>query len=248
MCHMYKGFGAEASTFFRQLEADNSKDFWATNRHRYDDAIKPTFLELLTGIGGFGPWRVYRPNNDTRFGNSKGAYKTFIGGVAGRPDGVGAFVQISPKGLLIGTGNPMPAPDQLTKLREAIADQHAGSDFLDAISTVRHTGATVHGGRWDPLKRVPTRYPSDHRLADYLKWKGVEINHRPGTPATPAWLDKRDAPKQIAALIETGNPLHDWLATHVGPTALTPEERFAPKSATGRVPKGKVPKGKAPKA
>jgi uncharacterized protein (TIGR02453 family) len=226
MCHMHKGFGKETVTFFAALEADNSKEFWSAHRSTYDEAIKPTFLALLDGIDGFGSWRVYRPNNDTRFGTAKGPYKTFIGAVAERPDGVGAFVLVSAKGLLIGTGNPMPAPDQLTKLRSAIADDDSGAAFTQSVDTVRATKAIVHGGRYDSLQRVPRGFLADHARAEFLKWKGVEINHRPGTPA---WLDGPAAPERIIDLITLGSPLHDWLGRNVGPSVLTPEERFAPK-------------------
>jgi uncharacterized protein (DUF2461 family) len=226
MCHMQKGYGKETAAFFTALEADNSKEFWSARRSTYDEVIKPTFLALLDGIDGFGSWRVYRPNNDTRFGTAKGPYKTFIGAVAERPDGVGAFVQLSAKGLLVGTGNPMPAPDQLTKLRAAIAADDSGAAFTSAVEAVRRTKAIVHAGRYDPLQRVPRGFATDHVRAEFLKWKGIEINHR---PRTPSWLDSPAAPERITDLIALGGPLHDWLGHNVGPSALTPEERFAPK-------------------
>jgi uncharacterized protein (DUF2461 family) len=226
MCHMHRGFGKEAVAFFSALEADNSKEFWSAQRATYDESIKPTFLAVLDGIDGLGSWRVYRPNNDTRFGTAKGPYKTFIGAVAERPDGVGAFVQLSAKGLLVGTGNPMPAPDQLTKLLNAIANDESGTSFTQSVDAVRATKAIVYGGRYDSLRRVPSGFPADHVRAEFLKWKGIEINHRPGTPA---WLDGHAAPERITGLIELGSPLHDWLGRYVGPSALTPEERFAPK-------------------
>ena len=223
---MKEDFGKTTTRFFKALAADNSKSFWDGNRKVYDSTIKPTFLVLLDGLEGFGPWRVYRPNNDTRFGNTRGPYKIFIGGVAERPDGVGAFVQLSATGLLVGTGNPMPAPDQLPKLRAGIADDASGTEFVAAVEAVRATKATVHGGRWDPLQRVPKGYPADSQRAEYLKWKGIEINHKPGLPA---WLDTPSASASITELIALGDPLHHWLGRYVGPTSLTPEERFAPK-------------------
>jgi uncharacterized protein (DUF2461 family) len=226
MCHMKKGFGKACTSFFTALEDDNSKTFWAENRSTYDELIKPTFLELLSHIKEFGEWRVYRPNNDTRFGTTKGPYKTFIGAVAERRDGVGAFVQMSSTGLLIGTGIPMPAPDQLVALRKAIDHATIGPGLVSAIESVRSTRAIVHGGRWDPLKRVPKGFAIDHPREELLRWKGIEINHR---LKTPTWLDTIDAPRHIREYIVLGKPIHDWLGKHVGPSEMTPEERFAPK-------------------
>jgi uncharacterized protein (TIGR02453 family) len=216
-----------AAEFFTDLEQHNDRDWWQARRSTHDRVIKPRFLELLGGISGFGSWRVYRPNNDTRFQSGTGPYKTFIGAVAERPDGVGAFVQIGAQGLLVGTGIPMPAPDQLQRMRSAIADPGAGDAFEAAIARVRAGGGLVSGGRWEPLRRVPRGFPGDHPRAEWLRWKGVEVNHRPGLPA---WLSQRHAAGRIDQLIGRGEPLHVWLGRHVGPSALTPEERFAPKS------------------
>jgi uncharacterized protein (TIGR02453 family) len=226
MRHMFTGFGSQSIKFFQQLGEDNSKDFWTRHRNVYDESIKPTFVTLLDGVTSFGPWRVYRPNNDTRFGTSKGPYKTFIGAVAERADGVGAFIQISSKGILIGTGIPMPAPDQLTALRAALDNPVAAESFLAAMRKVEAKGVLVHGGRYEPLARVPRGFEKGHPMETFLRWKGVELNVR---PQTPIWLDTPDAPKHVDRLIAQGSAMMDWLGANVGPSWLTPEERFAPK-------------------
>jgi uncharacterized protein (TIGR02453 family) len=217
---------SSAISFFAELEHDNSKQFWERERVRYDREIKPAFAAVIEAIVDFGSWRTYRPFNDTRFQRDKDPYKTFIGAVAERADGVGAFVQISAKGLLVGTGIPMPAPDQLPRLRAAIADTRTGTAFETALASTRATGAFVHGGRYEPLKRVPKDFPSDHPRADYLRWKGVEANSR---IAKPVWVDPVTATAAIKELFTRGDALHRWLGRHVGPSTMTPEERFAPK-------------------
>ncbi len=217
---------ADAVVFFAELEGDNSRDFWLRERHRYDDAIKPAFLGVLDSVDQFGPWRVYRPHNDTRFQSGRGPYKTFIGAVAERTDGVGAFVQISARGALVASGIPMPAPDQLTALRAAIADDGSGPGLLAAIDHASRDGSTVHGGRWDPLRRTQRGYPADHPRAELLRWKGVEANTR---IARPAWSSPGEAASAVNALLTAPSELHEWLARHVGPSALSPQERFAPR-------------------
>jgi uncharacterized protein (TIGR02453 family) len=223
---MSKTLSHEAPAFFAELGRNNNREFWTANRARYETAIRPSFLALLEGINGFGSFRTYRPNNDTRFGSAKGPYKEFIGAVAERADGVGVFVQISAKGLLVGTGIPMPPKDQLDNLRRAIGDPAIGAMLTDAVRAVETTEATVHGGRWEPLKRVPKGFAPDHPLAEMLRWKGLEIN---SLEAHPSWLGTAKEFERINGLISRGQPVHEWLGRHVGPTALTPEERFAPK-------------------
>ncbi len=215
----------DAVAFYRELEADNSKEFWARERARYDDGVKPLFAEILEGVTSFGGWRVYRPHNDTRFGKAE-PYKTFAGAVAERPDGVGAFVQVGARGLLVGTGLPMPASDQLPRLRDGIAGSRSGPAFERAVGTVEDAGVRVFHGRYEPLKRVPAGYPADHPRADHLRWKGIETNQR---VARPTWRTAAAAAEDIERMLALPEPLHRWLAANVGPSAMTPEERFAPK-------------------
>ncbi|WP_370250545.1 DUF2461 family protein [Nocardioides sp.] len=240
---MTQGIFDGAIAFYRDLEADNTREFWARERHRYDDGVKPVFAQLVAAVSGGDPgrgvghdvgggagwaglsWRVYRPHNDTRFGNAT-PFKTFAGAVAERADGVGAFLQVSARGALVGTGLPMPARDQLPRLRAAIAEESAGADFARAVAEVEGAGVRVFHGRYEPLKRVPAGYPTDHPRADVLRWKGIETNQR---LARPAWGDVEEAAAAVVALLATPEPLHRWLAAHVGPSAMTPEERFAPR-------------------
>ena len=222
---MRSGFVAGAVAFYTELEADNSRAFWSAHRDRYDGLLRPAFLDILTGLGG--EWRVYRPHNDVRYARTP--YKTFLGAVTEWSDGVGTFVRVGPRGLLVATGIPQPAPDQLARLRAGIAAGGSGTGFASAVERVEARGARVHGGRWDPLVRVPRGYPADHPRGIWLRWKGVEIAHHAGAPP---WLDSTEAPARIRGLVDRGTPLHRWLATHVGPSALTPEERFAPRRSS----------------
>lgn len=205
----------DAAEFFAELEEHNETSWWVARRGRYEQA-RARFIELVESLDRWGAWRVYRPNNDVRFGRVA-PYKTFLGAVAERPDGVGAFVQVSARRLLVGTGMPQPAPDQLAALREAIADAVAGPQLEAAIADTVAAGASVHGGRHAPLVRMPRGFPATHARAELLRRKGIEVDVRPTLVA------------EVAAALDVGAPIHRWLAEHVGPSALTPEERFAPK-------------------
>ncbi len=210
-----------AAAFFTALEADNSREFWRAQRTVYDDALRPAFLALLPDAPA--GWRVYRPHNDTRFGRTA-PYKTFLGAVTERADGVGWFVRVDARGLLVGSGIPMPARDQLARWREAVGGPD-GAAFVAAADRVAATGARVHPGRYDPLARVPRGWPADHPRAEWLRWKGVEVTTRLGVSDDPLDADA------VRALLDRGEPVHGWLAAHVGPSALSAEERFAPRTA-----------------
>jgi uncharacterized protein (DUF2461 family) len=216
---MAEGWLEDAASFFTELEQHNERDWWQANRGRYD-AVRAPFTAMIDDLDGWGAWRVYRPHNDTRFGNAN-PYKTFLGAVAERPDGVGAFVQVSARRLLVGTGLPMPARDQLDALRRAIADDEAGPALSAAIEATTATGATVHGGRYPPLTRVPRGFPADQPRGDLLRWKGIEVDVRPRRVA------------EVDEALARGAAVHRWLADHVGPSALTAEQRFAPRRRSG---------------
>lgn len=215
----------DAMAFFAALEGDNTKEFFERERDRYA-AARTTFVELCDSLDGWGPWRVYRAHNDRRFRPDADPYKTFLGAVSERADGVGAFVRVDASGVLVGTGIPMPAADQLERLRGAVADDRSGSALEAAIAAVRGRGLTVHGGRWEPLRRVPRGFPADSPRADLLRWRGVEANAR---VRAPHWRTVAEAAAAVDRHLADGAELEAWLGAHVGPSAMTAEERFAPR-------------------
>jgi uncharacterized protein (TIGR02453 family) len=211
-----------AVQFFAELESNNTKEWWADNKARYANDIRGPFEALLSDLGPiYQPWRIYRPHRDTRFANDKSPYKTFIGAVTQLPSGNGYFVQISGKGLLLGSGYPMMAPDQLVAFRAAIADERTGTDFAARVTAKQPVGVRVFGGRYEPLKRNPKGFAAEHPRSEWLRWKGVEISQRVGSPK---WLSTRDAADKIRVLMKHGGTITAWLDTNVGPSALTPEE------------------------
>ena len=211
--------------FFSELEQDNSAEFFGRERARYD-AARTAFVEVCDGLEEWGSWRVYRAHNDRRFRSDAPPYKTFLGAVAERADGVGAFLRVDAKGVLVGSGVPMPAPDQLERLRVAVADDRSGPELESAIAAARAGVATVHGGRWPALQRVPRGFPVDSPRADLLRWKGVEADVR---IVGPRWATAADAVHELRRWWSSADELHEWLGRCVGPSALSAEERFAPR-------------------
>jgi uncharacterized protein (TIGR02453 family) len=213
--------------FFDELASNNDKVWWAANKDRYATEVREPFESLLAALGSeYQPWRIYRPHNDTRFAKGKASYKDFIGAVSQLPSGNGCFIQISAKGLLLGTGYPMMAPDQLTAFRAALDDMSCGPKFARLVEAARLSDITVTGGRFETLKRNPKGFAADHPQSEWLRCKGVEIPQRINSPS---WLHGKTAAKQIAKLLTNGRDITKWLEVNVGPSALTAEEIWAPK-------------------
>ncbi|WP_434992662.1 DUF2461 family protein [Arthrobacter sp. Ld5] len=220
----------EAQAFFARLEADNTPEFWARQRRLYDVGVRPVFTAVCAALTVFSDWRIHRPYNDVRFRADSPPYKTFIGAVAERPDGVGAFLRVSSLGLLVATGLPFPAADQLAHFRAAVADDVSGPALIAAIGAVAGRGMMIRPGRAEPLKRVPRGYAAGHPRADLLRWKGLEVNHR---VRRPAWVDVASAAAAIDELLREPAALHEWLARFVGPSTLPAEQRFGPRRSSG---------------
>jgi uncharacterized protein (TIGR02453 family) len=222
-----KGIPTTAIEFFQELESNNNKLWWADNKSRYESDVRDPFIALLGELGAkYEPWRVYRPHRDTRFAKDKAPYKDFIGAVTQLPSGNGFFVQVSAKGLLLGSGYPMMAPDQLISFRNALDNEKTGAAFAALLnaqqtSTKSSSEVRIFGGRYEPLKRNPKGFAADHPRGEWLRWKGVEVSQRLGSPK---WLSTSSAAEKISVLMSNGRAVTDWLDKHVGPSALTPEE------------------------
>ncbi len=230
MARMNRPIFDEAQAFFARLEAENTREAWARRRTLYDTGIRPVFAAVCAALTTFSDWRIQRPRNDVRFRADSPPYKTFIGAVAERPDGVGAFLRVGSLGLLVATGLPFPAADQLAAFRAAVADDVSGPALIAVISALTVRGMMIRPGRAQPLKGVPRGYPADHPRADLLRWKGIEVNHR---VRRPAWIDVPSASAGIDELLREPAALHEWLARNVGASALTAEDRFGSRRGTG---------------
>ena len=79
----FRGWSEDVITFYRGLEADNSRTFWQANKATYDTEVRAPFDALNDLVADeFGELHVFRPNRDVRFSKDKAPYKTRCYGVA----------------------------------------------------------------------------------------------------------------------------------------------------------------------
>jgi uncharacterized protein (TIGR02453 family) len=215
----FRGWSHAAFDFYRQLEADNCRDFFVSHRAVYDTEVKAPLDALSELVAAeFGRLRVFRPNRDIRFSRDKAPYKTRCYGVAEGEGGESFFVEMSAAGLVSGTGYWMMANDQLARFRRAVDDDTSGPALESAIVAVRKKRVDVeaHG-----LKTAPRGYPRDHPRVELLRLKSVAGMKR-FEPA--AWMGTRAAAKRITDVWRAGRPINEWLAAHVGPSTEPPPE------------------------
>ena len=101
----FQGFGKGACRFYEELAEDNSRDWFAANRARYEAEVRAPLEYLLDDLADeFGEGKVFRPNRDVRFSKDKSPYKTNAAAVIEGGSGHALYMQISADGLMIGGG------------------------------------------------------------------------------------------------------------------------------------------------
>jgi uncharacterized protein (TIGR02453 family) len=179
--------------FLKELSKNNNKEWFHTNKPRYQAIQKDVneFTEkMIEGIAKFDPtiagltvkdcsYRIYR---DTRFSKDKTPYKTHIGIFVckgGKCSGnCGYYLHIEPKGTgswlggcMLATGLYMPEPAILKSVREDILSN--GANFVKTIKSAK-------GFDWDndeegKLSRPPKGFPADSPYIEYIKQKNFSL-------------------------------------------------------------------------
>lgn len=216
----FSGFPPAALEFYEQLGADNSKAFWADNKHRFTDLVKAPMLELTEALEDYGPFHMFRPHNDLRFSKNKPPYKTHQGAYGELEGGSGHYMQFSAEGLMAGAGYYAMAKDQLKRFRDAVVADATGEEIealLDAATKQRYTVGAI-----DELKTAPRGYDRDHPRIEIIRRKGLLLSKDFGAPK---WLHTKQAERKIRECWEGAKPVCDWLDSYVGPSTLPPDDR-----------------------
>jgi uncharacterized protein (TIGR02453 family) len=202
----FGGFPERALIFFEGLEADNSKPYWTDHREVYERDVKAPMLALLAELEDeFGPGRMFRPYRDVRFSKDKAPYKTNAAATV-----AGFYVSLSADGLFLGGGVYHPAPDQLERLRRAVADDVQGAALERIVAQLEAGGFEVSGDR---MTRAPRGYPADHPRVELLKHRSL-VGHRHWQPA--GWLHTRAALSRVRDSWRALTPLAGWVRDNVG--------------------------------
>ena len=217
----FRGWSDAALAFYGQLEADNSRSFWAAHKAVYETEVRAPFEALSHLVADeFGPLKVFRPHRDVRFSQDKTPYKTRCYAVTEGEGGESYYVEISATGLVAASGYWMMARDQLARYRAAVDDDHSGPALDDAVAALRRGRLVIEG---QGLKTAPRGYPRDHPRVELLRHKSVAAL-RSFPPA--AWLHTGAAARHITDVWRAAAPMNRWLAEHVGPSTEPPSDRW----------------------
>lgn len=216
----FSGFPTEAIQFYEELEADNSKAFWADNKQRFVDHVKTPMTELTEALDDYGPFKMFRPHNDLRFSKNKPPYKTHQGAYGELEDGCGYYMQFSGSGLMAGAGYYFMGNDQLRRFRDAVVADSTGEEIaaLVADATANHYAV----GAIDELKTAPRGYDRDHPRIELIRRKGLLLSKDFGARK---WLHTKQVEQRIRDCWTGAQGVCAWLDAHVGPSTEPPGDR-----------------------
>lgn len=204
----FDGIPVAALDFYEDLEGDNSKAFWTSHKHVYDEAVRGPIEALSEALAKeFGTPKLFRPYRDVRFAKDKTPYKTHQGVWFSESS---SYLDVSAAGLFVAAGYWDTGPAQVDRFRRAVADDVAGPALERVLTAVRKKGFEP-GGR--QLTRVPSGYDRDHPRAELLRYKTLTAHRAFGCPP---WLSTRRAQTEIAKAWRALAPLVAWLDDHVG--------------------------------
>lgn len=207
----YAGIPSDAFDYFDDLAADNSRAFWAEQKHRYDASVRAPLLALAARLEpDYGKAHIYRPHRDVRFSKDKSPLKDHQGMYLEMRNGLGWYLQVSTGGLMAAGGWYQSTPAQLQRFREHI-DTAINLPLPGLIEQCRSAGLEVNG---EQLKTKPRGYPADHPRLDLLRYKTLYL--RKDWEPEP-WMEGPELDGRIRSVWESMRPLLDWLADTVGP-------------------------------
>jgi uncharacterized protein (TIGR02453 family) len=218
----FEGFGPKVHGWFKGLEADNSKEYFAANRDYFERSIREQMEAMLTELGEQfgGEVKMFRQHRDIRFSADKSPYKTNTYGVLRGADiaGEGLYASISADGLIAGSGYYVMARDQLERYREAVAHDPNGRELAKRVVKAEKAGLELWG---QSLATAPRGYPKDHARIELLRRKSLTLGDR--VKSGPG-VGRTDALQFVTRTWRAAAPVTGWLDEHVGSTKM-PSDR-----------------------
>ncbi len=186
----FEGFGPDAFAFFKDLAANQNRDWFAANKARYEAQVRAPFGALVVDLSaalaerdipfrGDPKTALFRIHRDVRFSNDKRPYKTNAGAVLHRggmktePGMI--YIHISPEGCFAGAGYYHPEPKTLAAIRRIIAERPA--TWREIAMALDEAGLEL--GQSDKLTRAPKGFEAinDPDLVEALKLKSFMVRY-----------------------------------------------------------------------
>jgi uncharacterized protein (TIGR02453 family) len=219
----FEGFNSNVSAWFKGLEADNSREYFAANRAFYEQSIREQMEALLTELSKKfgGEVKIFRQHRDIRFSPDKSPYKTNTYGVLRGPGvpGEGLYASISARGLVAGSGYHVMARDQLARYREGVADKAHGPQLAKLVARAQTAGLELWG---ESVATAPRGYEHDHERIELLRRKSLSLG---ATLRAGRGVGRADGLQFVTKTWRAAAPVTAWLDERVGASTLPANTR-----------------------
>ncbi|MBP8822913.1 MAG: DUF2461 domain-containing protein [Flavobacteriales bacterium] len=164
-------FTPDFNRFFKDLAANNNKEWFDANRQRYEVSVKKPFelfvAEVIKRVAKLDPQvriepkdAIFRINRDVRFSKEKAPYKlnrSALVSAEGRKalSGAGIYFELGPEHVAFYGGAYMPEKEELHRLRTRIAADTSKFKKLCADKEFVKFFGRVQGER---NKRLPPEF------------------------------------------------------------------------------------------
>jgi uncharacterized protein (TIGR02453 family) len=173
-------FNPELFTFLKQLRKNNNREWFHTNKERYESVVRDPFLRFIADLSfrldeisphleadprpvGGSMFRIYR---DVRFSKDQSPYKTHAGAHFPHIDAdknvhvPGFYLHLEPGGCFAAAGVWHPDSTTLKRIRAAIVERPT------VWEAVRRSKLRIEGRT---LARPPKGYDAQHPFIEDLK-------------------------------------------------------------------------------
>ena len=153
--------------FFNELAENNNKEWFDQNKKRYEKSVKNPFKNfvqlMIDRLNEFEPISIttseaiFRINRDIRFSNDKTPYKTQVSAIisaGGKKDKTtpGIYFELSPRDVRVYSGAHMLDKDQLSNVRNYIAEH---LDEFEKLINEKEFVSKFGGILGEKNKRIP---------------------------------------------------------------------------------------------
>ena len=233
MATKFPGFSPKALNFFRELEKNNDRNWFAAHKELFESEVRRPMIELTALIcddfrkiaADYVPEKpekaIFRIYRDTRFSKDKTPYKTHIGSFLQhrrieKYAGAAFYFEVSHRNVGVGGGMYMPGAEQLQAVREAMTTKWKELAKICADRALVKALGPVQG---DKMARVPKGFDPQSPAADWLRYK--HLYYYLELPAKLALTP--DLYKQLLSRLKLLVPFNDFL-NNAAIAALRAEE------------------------
>lgn len=167
--------------FFKELAANNNRDWFQEHKKRYENSVKKPFevfvADLISEVGKLDKKvaiqpkdAIFRINRDIRFSKDKTPYKlnrSAIVSPIGKKDKAnpGLYIEVSPEHVRVYGGVYMPDKTQLYNIRETIAQNPKKLEKLSSDKKFKDIFGEIRG---EKNKIIPKEFKEIGEKSDII--------------------------------------------------------------------------------